>query len=236
MPSWLRTYTPGTRVNITDILKGRTVFYPGSRFDGEPVRVFNRAGYAHLFVYADYGLPEEELRRELTDRAFRGYRILDIRNYTERELCPNGWTQHYRPTAEEMEWIRDWVRGSRARPYCLLTVLERKSGFGEAHGAQRFAILFLMADGIATYDALFANRHRAPDVLVLQDHGFGGNYNRFCQGGAMERIALDGRVLPGMLHTCQYDTVWTGYTAVPGVPPDSERCRRLFRRADGRPS
>ena len=233
MPEWLRNYVPGRKVNIQEILKGRVVYYPGSRDDGEPVHVFNQAKFAHLFVYVDYGLPEHELRSMLTDDAFWGYRILDIRNYSEKDLCPNGWRPHYHPTREETEWVKNWVNDFNAKPFCLLAVLERKSSFGEDHGAERFAILFLMADGIATYDALFANRGRAPDVLVVQDHGFGGNYNYFGREGHLARIARETDTLPDLILCNVIENVWDGYDIYRHVCPDrSEGLKRfLFHRS-----
>jgi len=43
----------------------------------------------------------------------------------------------------------------RREAYSFLQILERKPEYDEAHGPKRLAILFLFADGIATYDALF---------------------------------------------------------------------------------
>lgn len=42
-----------------------------------------------------------------------------------------------------------------SKPYGFLEVLERDAELGPEHGAARLAIIFLGADGHATYDALF---------------------------------------------------------------------------------
>ena len=70
-----------------------------------------------------------------------------------------------------------------------LEILQRESGLNDAHGPSRLAILFLGADAIATYDALFCQGDgtRSPYVVVLQDHGFGGNYDSFGEGGTLEQ-------------------------------------------------
>ena len=52
------------------------------------------------------------------------------------------------------------------------------------------AILFICADGVAAYDALFCQRKtQAPFAVVLQDHGFGGNWATFGRGDGLEKDA-----------------------------------------------
>ena len=40
-------------------------------------------------------------------------------------------------------------------PYCFMEIYERNDDKGEDWGAERFAVTFLFADGIATYYHLF---------------------------------------------------------------------------------
>jgi hypothetical protein len=55
--------------------------------------------------------------------------------------------------------------------YSFLQILERKPEYDEEHGPKRLAVLFLFADGIATYDALFcqAGKKIEPFALLLHD-------------------------------------------------------------------
>ena len=70
--------------------------------------------------------------------------------------------------------------------------MERKPEYDEAHGPKRLAIIFLFADGIASYDALFCqSRNKCePFGVLLQDHGFGGNYDKFGMGGINGKNSL----------------------------------------------
>jgi hypothetical protein len=52
---------------------------------------------------------------------------------------------------------------------------------------------------------------------VLQDHGFGGNYNRFGGGGILERIASRTNCFPPFLLIAEDTIPWTGYVRVPDV-------------------
>ena len=64
MPAWLDSYGAGVdgpvdgAETLRAILNSRTVYYPGSGFDGGPVATFNTAHAAHAYVYVDDGLPE----------------------------------------------------------------------------------------------------------------------------------------------------------------------------------
>ena len=64
-----------------------------------------------------------------------------------------------------------YTANKRREAYSFLQILERKPEYDEEHGPKRLAILFLFADGIATYDALFcqAGKKLEPFALLLQD-------------------------------------------------------------------
>lgn len=106
-------------------------------------------------------------------------------------------------------------------PFGFLEILERDPGLDEAHGARRLAVLFLGADGFAAYDALFCQANCDPPFAVaLVDHGFGGNYGRFGQGGLLERLALRCDVFPDWLLVGRPTQPWEGYDRMPGVDGD----------------
>jgi hypothetical protein len=54
--------------------------------------------------------------------------------------------------------------------YSFLQILERKPEYDEAHGPKRLAILFLFADGIATYDALFCQTRNKLEPFAILLH------------------------------------------------------------------
>lgn len=200
---------------LTALLQSRIVFYPGFGNDGHPVKFFNSRQLANCFVYADYWMTEQQVKADLDNREymehFRGYHSVKRIQLMPTDLTPDGWKPHVPPP--DHKWAKP-----RIQPYGFLEILERDTNFDDAHGAQRLSILFLGADGHATYDALFCQTpQRPPYAVVLQDHGFGGNYDQFGRGGLMEKIATTAQVFPELLLVGSNTQPWDGYARVPAV-------------------
>ena len=218
MPSWLENYQKGAKPSFSTLLKSKVVYYPGAGVDGQPIKTCNKSHFAHVYFYVDYGMSKEATLQKLSeDEAIRGYKLIDVFDYTERELTPNGWTQHYRPTPEELRNLKHFLDIVNCNPYCVLAIFEREPEYDESHGAKRFAILYLCGDAIASYDAIFANRGITPELIILQDHGFGGNYNCFGHGGALEQIARKTNTIPPYALVADNTDPWNEYDKVDGV-------------------
>lgn len=197
LPDWLKTGSAS--FHRSDFFGSRTVYYPGSGCDGQPVRLCARSHAAHAFVYVDYGKSREAILQELRDpvRGFRGYFIERTENVSEASLRPGGWVQHI--NAADRQGISYLF--ATAEPFALFVVLRRKDGVGEDHGPERLAMLFVGGDGYATFDALYCQDDDTaePYLAVIQDHGFGGDYDRFGRGGILERLARECDRLPKWL-------------------------------------
>ncbi len=236
IPEWLREFQPGKSRPLVDLIKSRIVYYPGSGIDGDPVEVFGASHSAHCFVYADYLLPKDELTKELHAHGFRGYNILDEVSFSKSEVTSAiSWRRHFL-SEEDLRTAAKGTAEMRScthpEPYALMVVLERKLNFGDDHGPDRLAMLFLGADGIATYEAIFANGN-VPQFFgfLLQDHGFGGNYDRFGRGGLLEKIMNASKVYPHFILT-EYDSPYDGYAKVEWAAPAGSRGRSLFYKED----
>ena len=107
-------------------------------------------------------------------------------------------------------------------PYSFIEILDRDENRNDSHGPHRIAIIFLYADGIASYDALFCQEFsiKPPFAVLIQDHGFGGNYDRYDKGSLSEDIALNSNCLPGHLLIAEYSKPWQNYEIIPGLLPD----------------
>jgi len=71
---------------------------------------------------------------------------------------------------------------------------------------------------VAAYDALFCQaRRRAPFAVVLQDHGYGGNWTTFGGGGALEQLATRTGRLPQYILVAENTEAWSGYLPVDGT-------------------
>jgi len=160
-------------------------------------------------VYADYGLTQDKLEQQLEDprHGFRGYHTLARLQLSEHDLVSGRFNPH--ATAANS-------------PFGFLEVLERDAGLDDNHGARRLAIVFLGADGIASYDALFCLEHSGapPFAVLLQDHGMGGNYNLFGRDGLLCDIASRCNVLPEFLLVADNTDPWIGFSQIEGIKPD----------------
>ena len=174
VPDWLTELSPTTMTNgrfpIRELLH-ESLYFPCSAFDGDPVK--HLAGNILSFVYVDYGHGRDEFLAELENRGFRGYNLLATRSIAERELAPHGW--HPMPPSHndgDPSLYRDRIQ----KPFCIWSVFQRKKGC--AAGPHRFSLLYLCADGVAAFQALYTTNSVAPRaVAVIQPgHAFGGNW------------------------------------------------------------
>jgi len=232
MPQWLNDWGANTPFSASDFFGSRTVFYPGSGRDGQPVEFFGTRHAAHCFVFVDYGLSQQELTEMLSPRGqpFRGYASAGRIRLQQSDLAPRGWN----PVLEPHE-IRRPMPLANEPPYGFVEILDRKQGFHDSHGPRRLAILLLFADGAASYAALFCQpENSAPFAVVLQDHSFGGNWTDFGQGGALEKIANRAQRLPEYLLVGEHTNPWSRYDAVRGETLTGggmyRFSRQLFRR------
>jgi hypothetical protein len=221
-PNWLVNINGKNGFDHQAFFSSRVVYYPGYGSDGQAVKLFGSSHSAHCFVYADSLTPKEQVLASLDNPeknyngSFRGYHSLARVDLTLEQIVPKGWIQHAKPPTSNFA-------KPHIQPFGFLEVLERNTELTDEYGAQRLAILFLGADGHATYDALFCQRNNrpAPYAVLLQDHGFGGNYSNFGAGGVMEQISQATNVLPAWLIVGPHTNAWKGYQQVDGVESDS---------------
>jgi len=178
-PRWLSDLLTSTMLEepfpLHEILRD-SLYYPSCSFDGDPVKYLG--GNILSFIYVDYGYSRETQEYALSHPGFRGYDLLTTRSVSERELTPNGWNPTpLTPADGDPARSRD-----RARPpYCLWSVFQRRVGIPPTHGPSRFSLLYLGADGVAAFQALYMANNEAPKaVAIIQPgYGFGGNWTDF---------------------------------------------------------
>ena len=235
MPQWLKDYRPGDRISFRDFMSSRIGYYPGSGYDGCLVKTCNKAHCVHCFIQVDYGIAEHDLKVEAEEfNAFNGYHVIGRVDWREQDLAPHGqYAPNFRITEREMERARSFVRKD-VDPYCFMEIYERNEDHGEDWGAERFAVTFLFADGIATYYQLFCREYRnAPWIFLLQDHGFGGNYDKFGRGGLLDRIMTVNNFWPENVLCADNTDIWEDYERVnadPVIGGMHRNTRFLYRR------
>ncbi|WP_295393233.1 hypothetical protein [uncultured Thiodictyon sp.] len=174
VPSWLSVVaTPLGDLPIHDMLSG-SVYYPSCEFDGQPIKFL--AGNFYSFVYVDYGVERDKMVGQLD--SFRGYNLLAYRNLTPQELTPHGWTP-VQPTPADgnpqshMSWLK--------APFGVWAILQRNKEYGPEHGPERFSLIYLGGDGVASFQALYHGNQVAPAVVAIiqPGHSFGCNWTNF---------------------------------------------------------
>jgi len=174
MPRWLASgdFSFSVEKALTDSL-----YYPACKFDGDPVKFFS--GNIFSFVYADYSVGREELFNELECYGFRGYHAAYSQSLSAADLVPGGWTVRIMPGRGEgnPEDYKDHMK----EPFAEWMIFEKDREGAPASGVERFAFLYICADGAAAYQALYlSNQVRPRMVAILQPgHGFGFNWTDF---------------------------------------------------------
>lgn len=209
MPDWLKNHQGSALVRIRDIWNSRVVYYPGSHIDGNPIRLFNTAHAAHLFIYADCGYTKEKLDEMIADAPFKGYHLHHEQALSKFDLFPHALIPH--TTADEIAFAVSGYNMSIAPKdaFAFLRIYERDEGYGEEHGAWRFALIYIAADANTTYDALFGNTAVCPYACVLCAN-MGGGCSSFGCGSLLERIAERTECFPQYL-LCTEVNGWGEY-------------------------
>lgn len=220
MPSWLADYHPGDYVAFSDFMSGRLGYYPGCSIDGSLIRTANRAHCVHSFLYVDYGVTREVVKRELgKENAFLGYHSIGRVEWPIHEILPSG--RHMLSHITRNHNKAKELKREDVQPFCLMEIYERNQNKEDSWGAERFALTYLFADGIDAYYQLFVEQYKkAPWLFLLQDHGFGNNYNSFGKGGKLHRIIHNYDLYPDfVINDSVYPTIWDGYHRIPDVKP-----------------
>ena len=175
-----------------------SVYYPACGVDGTPVRLLGH--HLHSYVYVDYGVGEEGLRRALVDAPFRGYSIVGERPVTKSELAParSGWDEH-------APWMD---RRFISTPFARWIVFERQAAVPTHHGPSRFSLLYIGGEGVASFQALYRAQQIAPAALCIiqPGTGFGGNWTDFRRPrGHLARLVVQTPHLVPRLLVCGGD-------------------------------
>ena len=183
-PDWLLNLTKETieqgPLPLLELLRG-SVYYPAAGTDGHDVQVLSP--YSPSFVHVDYSCGENKIRGQLhAPHCFFGYALVGLRWVGPTELTPQGW----RPTLRNPEGHRALPSSANAsNSFALWAVYERESTYGPSHGAERFSLLHLHADGVAAYDALYrGNDVQARFLAIINpSEGYGDGWTRFTEPG-----------------------------------------------------
>jgi hypothetical protein len=223
VPVWLNIFSDDSTFKIEEFFQSRVVFYPGSGNDGHAVKVFGSSHSAHCFLYADYTVGAGSIKVALGSlgSSLSGYKTIFRKDLLEKDFSPYCWRSQT-SLEQQDSWREHFHRmpSFKVQSFGFLEILQREEDLNDSHGAKRLAILFLGADGHAAYDALFCQyEQKSPFAVLLQDHGFGGNYSQFGRDGIMNEIAVINKRTPKIILVGQGTEPWLNFKKVESLEP-----------------
>ena len=201
--------------------EGVVLYYPGAGTDYGPMQYFARHLDLAAVVYVDYLARPDWIVSMLCSVTGT---MPELQRVKPRDLGRRVWADF---------WPADPASRMFAKP-------TRAFGFTcelqlQPHRSTR--LIYLAAEGHQTFGNLLGTRLQ-PDLVVLQDHGFGGNWRDFGGDSPMYRMAQAAGALPPLLFSATGNTQpWPGYEAIghpvllAGQMHHHRRC--LYRRHDG---
>ena len=196
MPPWLAACTSTTELDAQlfgAMLGSRVVYYPGAGVnDGETFEVFTRSHAAHCVIHVDLSNSAQSVSR-IVNRQVHG---------------PYTHIAGYRPLVQKV-FDRDEFHGlalleSHVAPADLpgafWVILEREEESSDEHGPVRIAFLHVQCEAVLLFWKLWCRTGTpGPFAILLQDHGYGGNWTSFGADGELCRCAAAYEALPEWL-------------------------------------
>lgn len=193
-------------MNTIDEILSNSLFYPSCGDDGLPVKYFNEhfAEYGiDSYVYVDYAMCEDHLK-EVQD-GFRYYHVIDEKDLDEIDLVAPGtdYKQYASVlTVEEVARQEDIVYGryiDTIKPFAKFIEYVRNDDAAISRGPEHFTLLYIGAEAVAAYAALYRTRGIAPKAIAIiaPGTGFGGNYTDFYDlDSALMKLIRQGKSQP----------------------------------------
>jgi hypothetical protein len=170
------------------------LFYPGGRVDTDPFTLFCRHGGVEVFLYCDYLLPVSDARSFV--RELPGFSVEDMGALAPEDLGVDDWAQLW-PTDEASMRM-----ANPATAYALWARLVSRTG-------RQIFFAYFGTEAVQTYHQL-TTCGITPAAVVLQDHGFGGNWTTF--GGPESPLWHHAQLAaPAMLYVGEQTKPWPGY-------------------------
>jgi hypothetical protein len=146
-------------------------YYPASGFDGQFVK--HAPNTVQSFVYCDFAQGEQALMERY--ERFRGYTPVALRSVQKEELIPNGWQMQIPPGVNREQYMRYFEQ--LQPPFAKWIVYQRDENQGAHHGPERFSLLYIGGEGVATYQALYWTNRATPAGLGIIQPGTGWGFN-----------------------------------------------------------
>lgn len=218
IPEWIRNYSPEKKITFRDVMSGRTSYYPGFGRDGSLLEAANRSHAVHSHIHLDYWNKRKEDIRQVG--RIKGYHSIGHIEWKISDILPLGFYRHNNHRSSVRHG--SGFISTRRAPHYFTDILERNPEYDDSHGAERMAVTTLCADGIDFYYQLFIRHYnKVAWLFMLQDHGMGGNYDRFGKGGLLDSLLRSNGYFPKFVicENCHGTTIWDYYRKIEGLNP-----------------
>ncbi len=223
MPEWLEKFNNNKPLKLKDVLYGdnRIVFYPGSGIDGEPIKLINKAHFAHLYFYVDYNYRSEEIKKMLIDEeTFKGYIPIGLYTIPVYEASRLVNDHEYYSLSDIYDSKNDCfyrmnypIQKGIFVPFLYIAIYKRLPDYDDSHGAKRFCLIYFCNDIYGTYHEFFATENRAPSILVLKDYQSNEKFI-LGEGSNLEFIAKKYNTLPNYILCERKTEIWNEYEKI----------------------
>ncbi|MCE9614887.1 MAG: hypothetical protein K8T26_11460 [Lentisphaerae bacterium] len=199
---------------------GGVLYYPGAGTDSGPFRLFAGAAGVATIVYADYMTTRNDAEAFFAQIA--GEATVQIEGMKPGDFGAEAWDDF---------WPNNPASRSHATPDGAFALQAR---FSAVPGGPPIRFIYLATEAIQTFTILVRARIK-PTVVVLQDHGFGCNWDRFGKDGQLWKAAKGTKALPELLLVAENTDSWDGYIQLTEYAPCGGQMhahsRALFRRS-----
>lgn len=186
--------------------KGHILYYPGAGTDYGPLEYFAIEFESELPLgaafYVDYLAREVEIKSMFRKMPhLNEARCVQTEKLKSTYLHQSSWTKYW---PENHPLSRGFANPRKA--YAITSELSFED-------QQPLRFHFFRTEAVQTYENLLAI-DIIPSIVVIQDHGFGGNWTRFGGANEMFRLALQYRSMPEFLLVADNSEAWPGYVAM----------------------
>ena len=225
-PAWLMEIGKDSEIPWKQFFESRTVFYPGSGLDPQPVEVFGGGHSAHCFIFVDY------LEFNPDEIPFPGYSLVFSRSLSEETF----FAMYDNPYSYRRDFdfgrFRFESRYDNHEHFVKFYVFERNASCKNPHAVERFALLYLRADAFPVFNAVYAQGRANLFAAVFEDYCCGCEYECFGNWELLHEMAKKAKIFPKFISTGRERCIWQNYAAVDNVekferPRDSRRLYKM---------
>ena len=241
-PDWLMAIDGDSEIPWKQFFESRTVFYPGAGLDPHTVNAFGGSHSAHCFINVDYldrkasiefktrersfserDLATDEAIRQaheccdLSRPLFPDYTLIYSRSLSEGEffaMFDNPYSYRRDPDLKRFDARSGFDKYGH---FVKFYVFERNAECANPRAVERFALLYLGADAFPVFNAVYVQGHANLFATLIEDYGFGCQYERFGNRQLLHEMAKKANVFPEFILSERPYCVWKHYAPFEGM-------------------